>query len=248
MLYWILRLCSSTWLSRDDPKHKLRFHLRVCCIAPIVGARTGFSFVAKSGQYFLNTKVTALQLKGEIFTLHLLTLKFGWLQWICIVNCSVTICRVLVLLETTIGVWKQFYRRKKPFKILLWSSCRWSTEHMVVCRRRKKYIKASPYLLHESSKTDVNTLSFKLYLSYVGINSDGSILPEQQWRSGMYAVSINSHAMCLCSPCGAQKTREQLKSPPQDHYLGTWTTTLTPESRMIMLCHFFVQRWAWESE
>jgi len=99
MLYWILRLCSSTLLSRDDPKHKLRFHLRVCCIAPIVGARTGFSFVAKSGQYFLNTKVTALQLKGEIFTLHLLTLKFGWLQWICIVNCSVTICRVMVLLK-----------------------------------------------------------------------------------------------------------------------------------------------------
>lgn len=51
---------------------------------------------------------------------------------------------------------------------------------MVVCRRRKKHIKASLYLLHESSKTDVKMLSFKLYLSDVGINSDGSVLPGQQ--------------------------------------------------------------------
>lgn len=50
----------------------------------------------------------------------------------------------------------------------------------MVCRRRKKYIKASPYLLHESSKIDVKMLSFELYLSDVGINSDGSVLLGQQ--------------------------------------------------------------------
>lgn len=244
MLYWILQLCSSTLLSRAQAQ-----------VSPMFLLHRINSWCRNWLQLWSKFKTVFFKHKSHCTATQKWNIHFAFANtgiWCVAVHLHHKLLSSnmsgdgVVKIETTIGVWKQFYRSKKPFNILLWSDCRRSPEHMVVCRRRKKHIKASLYLLHESSKTDVKMLSFKLYLSDVGINSDGSVLPGQQWRSDTYAFSISSHVMCLCSPCGAQKTREQLKPPPQG--LGTWTTTLTPESRMLMLCHFFVQRWARESE